>query len=89
VAGFQFREEFLLLQLKCDLLVGGQDRAYSFRNAQNREDAAQRLQKFVHWEVSFEEIFHSRFAVLSLNVHGLRHKSKTISVKIQVLVKVI
>jgi hypothetical protein len=33
VAGFQFREEFLPLQLKCDLLVGGQDRAYSFRNA--------------------------------------------------------
>jgi hypothetical protein len=25
VAAFQFREEFLLLQLKCDLLVGGQD----------------------------------------------------------------
>ncbi|KAJ3629260.1 hypothetical protein MTP99_013662 [Tenebrio molitor] len=31
VAGFQFREEFLLQQLKCDLLVGGQDRAFSFR----------------------------------------------------------
>jgi hypothetical protein len=30
VAGFQFREEFLRLQLKCDLLVGGQDHAYSF-----------------------------------------------------------
>jgi hypothetical protein len=30
VAGFQFCEEFFLLQLKCDLLVGGQDRAYSF-----------------------------------------------------------
>jgi hypothetical protein len=28
VAGFQFREEFLLLQLKCDFLVGSQDRAY-------------------------------------------------------------
>jgi hypothetical protein len=42
VAGFQFREEFLL-QLKCDLLAGGRDRAYSFRNARNREDAAQRL----------------------------------------------
>jgi hypothetical protein len=36
VAGFQFRQEFLL-QLKCDILVGGQDRAYSFRNVQNRE----------------------------------------------------
>jgi hypothetical protein len=35
-AGFQFREEFLPLQLKCDLLVGSQDRAYSFRNARNR-----------------------------------------------------
>jgi hypothetical protein len=32
VAGFQFREEFFLLQLNCDLLVGDQDRAYSFRN---------------------------------------------------------
>jgi hypothetical protein len=43
-----FCEESFLLQLKCDLLVGGQDRAYSFRNARNREDAAQRLQRFVH-----------------------------------------
>jgi hypothetical protein len=32
-------------------LIGGQDRAYSFRNARNHEDAAQRLQRFVHWEV--------------------------------------
>jgi hypothetical protein len=76
VAGFQFREGFLLLQLKCDLLVSGQDRAYPFRGARNREDAAQRLQRFMHWEVSFEEIFHRRFAVLALNVHGLRHRSK-------------
>jgi hypothetical protein len=73
VPGFQFREEFLLLQLKCNLLVGSQDRTYSFRNARNREDAAQRLQRFVHWEVSFEEIFHRKFAMLALNVHGLRH----------------
>jgi hypothetical protein len=43
VASFQFREGFLILQLKRDLLIGGQDRAYSFRNARNREDAAQRL----------------------------------------------
>jgi hypothetical protein len=57
VAGSQFREEFLLLQLKCDLLVDSQDRAYSFRNARNCEDAAQRLQRFVHWEVFFEETF--------------------------------
>jgi hypothetical protein len=64
VADFQFREKFLLLLLKCDLLIGGQDRAYSFRNARNHEDAAQRLQRFVHWEV------------LALNVHGLRHRSK-------------
>jgi hypothetical protein len=42
MAGFQFREEFLLLQLKCDLLVGSQNRIYSFRNVSNREDAAQR-----------------------------------------------
>jgi hypothetical protein len=39
-----FREECLLLQLKCNLLVGGQDHAYSFRNA--REDAVQRLQRY-------------------------------------------
>jgi hypothetical protein len=76
VAGFQFREEFLLLQLKCDLLVGGQDRAYSFRNARNRENAAQRLQRLVRSEVSFEETSHSRFAVVALNLHGLRHRSK-------------
>jgi hypothetical protein len=48
MAGFQFREEFLLLQLKCDVLIGGQDRTNAFRNTRNREDAAQRLQKFVH-----------------------------------------
>jgi hypothetical protein len=70
-AGFQFREEFLLLQLKCDLLLDSQDRAYSFRKARNREDAAERLQKFVHWEVSFEATFHRRFAVLARIVHGL------------------
>jgi hypothetical protein len=28
VASFKLREEFLLLQLKCNLLVGGQDRAF-------------------------------------------------------------
>jgi hypothetical protein len=31
-------------------------------------------------KVSFEATFHRRFAVLALNVHGLRHRSKTISV---------
>jgi hypothetical protein len=36
VASFQFREGFLILQLKRDLLISGQDRAYSFRNARNR-----------------------------------------------------
>jgi hypothetical protein len=59
---FNFVTNFFL---KCDLLVGGQDRAYSFRNARNREDAAQRLQRFVHWEVSSEETSHRRFAVLA------------------------
>jgi hypothetical protein len=53
MAGFQFPEEFFLLQLKCDPLVDA------------REDAAQRLQRF-----------HCRFAVVALNAHGLRHKSK-------------
>jgi putative copper export protein len=71
VAGFQFNEDFLLLQIKYDLLASGQDRAYSFRNARNRKDAAQRLQRFVDW---------GGFAVLALNVHGLRHRAKTISV---------
>jgi hypothetical protein len=71
VAGFQFREEFVRMQLKCNLLVGDQDRAYLFRNARNREDAAQRLQRFGHWEVSFEETFQRRFAVLALNVHTI------------------
>jgi hypothetical protein len=71
VAGFQFREECFLLQLKRG--VSGQDRGYSFRNARNRVDAAQRLQRFVLCEVSFEETFHRRFAVLALNVHRLCH----------------
>jgi hypothetical protein len=71
-----FREDCLLLQLKYDLLVGGQDHAYSFRSAGNREDAVQRLQRFVHWEVSFEATFHRTFAVLALNVYGIRHRSK-------------
>jgi hypothetical protein len=41
----------------CDLLVGGQDHAYPFRNARNPEDAVQRLQWFVHYEISFEPTF--------------------------------
>jgi hypothetical protein len=61
-----------LLQLKCDLLVC----AYLFRNAQNCEDAAERLQRFVHWKVSFEETFHRGFVILALNVYRLRDKSK-------------
>jgi hypothetical protein len=43
----------------------------------DREDPVQRLQRFVHWKVSFEATFHRRFVVLALNV---RHRSKTISV---------
>jgi hypothetical protein len=43
VVGSEFREEFLRVQPKCDL-VGVQDHAYSFRNAQNREVVAQCLQ---------------------------------------------
>jgi hypothetical protein len=56
--------------------VGARDRANSFRNSRNREDAAQRLHRFVHWEVPFEETFHRRFALLALNVHVLRHRSR-------------
>jgi Na+/melibiose symporter-like transporter len=73
VTGFQFPDEFLLLQLKCDILVGGQDRAYSFRNVRNREDAAQRLQSFRALE---SIVFHRRFVVLALNFHELPHRSK-------------
>jgi hypothetical protein len=51
------------------LLVGGRDRTYSFRDARNRENAAQRLQRFLQWERSLEETFHRRFAMLPLNVH--------------------
>jgi hypothetical protein len=65
-----------LLQLKCDFLVCDQDHAYLFRNAQNCEDAAERLQRFVHWKVSFEETFHRGFVILALNVYRLRDKSK-------------
>jgi hypothetical protein len=51
VAGFQFREEFLPLQLKCDLLRWRpRSRLFSSKRPK-REDAAQRLQRFVHWEV--------------------------------------
>jgi hypothetical protein len=49
-----FQEQCLLLQL----LVGGQDHAYSFRNARKREDAAESLQRLVHSEVFFEATFH-------------------------------
>jgi hypothetical protein len=72
-----FREECLLLQLNCDLLVGSQDHAYSSGNDRNRENAAQRLQRFMHWKVSFEATFHRRFAMLALNVHGHRSKFKS------------
>jgi hypothetical protein len=80
VAGFQFREEFLL-QLNCDLVVGAQDRTYSFRNARNREDAAQRLQRFVHWEVSFEGTLHCRFT--SSEYPRASPEIKTISVNFE------
>jgi hypothetical protein len=56
IAEFPAMSGFLLLHLKCDLLVGGQDCAYSFRNARHREDAAQRLAL----GVSFGETFHRR-----------------------------
>jgi hypothetical protein len=72
VAGFQFHEEFLLLQLKCSLLIGGQDRAYSFRNARNRQNAT----KVRALGNIFEETYHGRFALVVLNIHGLRHRSK-------------
>jgi hypothetical protein len=77
VAGLQFCEEFLVLQLKCDLLVGVQDGAYSFRNARNREDACTTFTTVLHWEVPFEETFYRRFAVLALNVHRRHHRSKS------------
>jgi hypothetical protein len=34
--------------------------------------------KIVHWEVSFEETFHHRFAVVALNVQGFRHRANHI-----------
>jgi hypothetical protein len=33
-----------------------------------------------HWEISFQTIFHSRFALLAPNVPGLHHRSETILV---------
>jgi hypothetical protein len=44
-------EEFFLLQLKCDLLIGVQDRGNAFRNTRNRENAAERLQRFAHCQL--------------------------------------
>jgi hypothetical protein len=48
----EFREECLLLKLKCDLLVGGQDHAHSFRNARNRKDAFTKVRALgsILWE---------------------------------------
>jgi hypothetical protein len=70
-----FCEESFLLQLKRDLLVGGQDRAYSFRNARR---CCTTFTKVRAWSV--EANFHRRFAVVALNIHELRHRSKTMSV---------
>jgi hypothetical protein len=75
VAGFQFREEFFLLQIKGDLSLAPRIALIYFETP---EDAAQRLQRFLHWEVRFEETFHCRFAVLALNGHGLRHRPNNI-----------
>jgi hypothetical protein len=72
VAGFQFREEFLLLQLKMRSSHWRPRSRLFISKRPKSEDAAQRLQRFVHWEVPFEETFHRRFAVVALNVHGLR-----------------
>jgi hypothetical protein len=79
IAGFQFCEEFLLLQLKCNLLGDGQDRAYSFRNVRRREDAAQRLHCIGKYPLR------KPFTVLARNVHRFHHiygfdDLKTISV---------
>jgi hypothetical protein len=81
VAGFQFREGFLLLQLKCDLLVSGQDRAYPFRGARNREDVAQRLQRFMHWEVSeIVKMLHNVYKGSCIGKYPLR-KSFTVDLQ--------
>jgi hypothetical protein len=66
-ADFQFREEFLLLQLKFDFSLVAKI-AYCC--------VMFTIQRFVHWEEFFEETFHRRFAVLALNGHGLRHRAK-------------
>jgi hypothetical protein len=72
-SGFQFREEFLLLSRKCDLRVGGQDRAYSKRPKSRR--CCTTFTKVRALGSIFS--FHRRFAVLALNVHGLRYRSKS------------
>jgi hypothetical protein len=51
-------------------------RLFIWKLPKSRRGSTQRLQRFVHWEESFEETFHRGFAVLALNVHGLRHRSK-------------
>jgi hypothetical protein len=62
VAGFQFREEFLLLQLKMRSSHWRPRSRLFISKRPKCEDAAQRLQRFVHWEVPFEETFHRRVA---------------------------
>jgi hypothetical protein len=58
----------------------GQDHVYSFRNARNSEDAAQRSQG--SYIGSFDETLHGRFPVLALNVHGFCHRIHSVALKL-------
>jgi hypothetical protein len=57
VAGFQFSEEFLFLQLIYDLLVGGQDRIYSFTKYHHRlkPSVFSRFFHNIQWLLFFEK----------------------------------
>jgi hypothetical protein len=65
----QFYEEFLLLQLKCDLLVGSQDALIYLETP----EIAKMLHNVYKDSCIGNYLYHSRFG---LNVHGLRHRSK-------------
>jgi hypothetical protein len=67
--GYWFVVGFLL-QLKCQIF------SLALIHFETPKIAKMLHNVYKVWQVSFEETFHRRFAVLVLNVHGLHHRSK-------------
>jgi hypothetical protein len=72
VVGFQFRYEFLLLTK----MRSSNRRIRSRLSISKRSKSRKCCTTFTKVR-ALEETFHSRFAVLALNVHGLRIRSKS------------